>query len=145
MSTYDEFHVLGRGLYDDLNISQDCSYDDLKQSYQKLILLYHPDKSRSSDTKQFTRIHDAWRVLSNEILRKEYDRFLLKTSPSSSVVMNTVMLSDFLIIYDNENNDVIQYKKVCRCGGYYIMTKRELDEGYNTMQCDNCSLEITII
>lgn len=33
----------------------------------------------------------------------------------------------------------------CRCGGNYFITPEEIDEGFDTVQCDGCSLYISIL
>uniref|UniRef100_A0A8C3M9F3 DnaJ heat shock protein family (Hsp40) member C24 n=1 Tax=Geospiza parvula TaxID=87175 RepID=A0A8C3M9F3_GEOPR len=54
---------------------------ELKRKYQKLALLYHPDKQAASAaaveaeerTRRFQEIHQAWKVLGNEETKQEYD------------------------------------------------------------------------
>uniref|UniRef100_A0A8C5V990 J domain-containing protein n=1 Tax=Microcebus murinus TaxID=30608 RepID=A0A8C5V990_MICMU len=58
-----------------------ANVSDLKQKYQKLILMYHPDK-QSTDVpagtvekciQKFIEIDQAWKILGNEETKKEYD------------------------------------------------------------------------
>lgn len=58
--------------YDILGVSKDASYDEIKKSYRKLSLKYHPDKTGGEDTK-FKEINEAYTVLSNPGQRENYD------------------------------------------------------------------------
>uniref|UniRef100_A0A8D1LGY3 DnaJ heat shock protein family (Hsp40) member C24 n=1 Tax=Sus scrofa TaxID=9823 RepID=A0A8D1LGY3_PIG len=67
--------------YSILGADPSASVSDLKQKYQKLILMYHPDK-QSADVpagtveeciQKFIEIDQAWKILGNEETKKEYD------------------------------------------------------------------------
>ena len=58
--------------YDILGVSKDASYDEIKKSYRKLSLKYHPDKTGGEDTK-FKEINEAYSVLSDPGQRENYD------------------------------------------------------------------------
>ncbi|HJM68524.1 MAG TPA: DnaJ domain-containing protein, partial [Candidatus Babeliales bacterium] len=63
--------------YEILGVSRDASADDIKKSYRKLALKYHPD--RNPDNKEaegkFKEAAAAYEVLSKEDKRKKYDQF----------------------------------------------------------------------
>ncbi len=63
--------------YEVLEVSKDCSSAQLKKSYRKLAMKYHPD--RNPDDKEaeekFKRINEAYQVLSDEEKRSIYDRY----------------------------------------------------------------------
>ena len=62
--------------YEILELSKDCSLDDIKNSYRKLCKIYHPD--RNSDNKdKFLEISKAYETLVDEDLRREYDLDLM--------------------------------------------------------------------
>uniref|UniRef100_A0A671E9Y8 DnaJ heat shock protein family (Hsp40) member C24 n=1 Tax=Rhinolophus ferrumequinum TaxID=59479 RepID=A0A671E9Y8_RHIFE len=67
--------------YSILGANPSASMSDLKQKYQKLVLMYHPDK-QSADVpagtveeciQKFMEIDQAWKILGNEETKKEYD------------------------------------------------------------------------
>lgn len=106
--------------YDELEISKESSYEDVKFSYQKLIMLNHPDKIllRDSDisldeaNEKFRRIIKAWKMLSDPGTRRAFDALLEQRSntiaASSEVALSAFMLSEERI-----------YFKECRCGDKY--------------------------
>jgi len=63
--------------YDILGVSKSASKEEIKKSYRKLALKYHPD--RNPDNKQaedkFKEAAEAYEVLSSADKRKKYDQF----------------------------------------------------------------------
>lgn len=60
--------------YDILDLSRKCSTDDIKRSYKKLALRFHPDKNTSDGAKEvFNKITNAYSKLSNSKTKAEYD------------------------------------------------------------------------
>lgn len=61
--------------YDILGIRKTATQEEIKQSFRKLALRYHPDKNKNSEEskKKFLQIVEAYEVLSDEISRKTYD------------------------------------------------------------------------
>lgn len=58
--------------YSILNISKQASQDEIKQSYKKLALKYHPDK-QNGNTEHFQKIQEAYEILGDPIKRQTYD------------------------------------------------------------------------
>ncbi|XP_067902702.1 dnaJ homolog subfamily C member 24 isoform X2 [Heterodontus francisci] len=67
--------------YEILGASPSDSLQELKQNYQKLVLMYHPDK-QSADVpvgeleervQRFIEVDQAWKILGNEETKREYD------------------------------------------------------------------------
>jgi DnaJ-class molecular chaperone len=63
-----------KNLYHILELDNNCSYQDIKKSYKKLVLKYHPDKTgNNNDSQKFIDIQNAYVILSNPEKRKKYD------------------------------------------------------------------------
>lgn len=65
---------LKENYYKILEVDFDCSKKEIKTSYRKLSLKYHPDKSKNEDFSIFNKITEAYKVLFNDKKRKEYDK-----------------------------------------------------------------------
>ena len=59
-------------LYQELELNQDCSSDQIKIQYRALAQRHHPDKGGDAD--RFQRIKLAYEVLIDPVRRQEYDR-----------------------------------------------------------------------
>ena len=62
--------------YDILELSPNCSLDDIKNSYRQLCKIYHPDRN-PDDKDKFIEIKKAYETLSDDVLRSEYDLDLM--------------------------------------------------------------------
>ena len=58
-------------LYEELELSTDCTFDEIKQQYRILAMKHHPDHGGSVD--KFQKIKFAYEVLSDPVRRKQYD------------------------------------------------------------------------
>lgn len=63
--------------YDALGVKPTASELEIKKAYRKLAITTHPDKNPGDETAhaRFQAIGEAYQVLSNEELRKRYDKF----------------------------------------------------------------------
>jgi molecular chaperone DnaJ len=65
-----------RDYYEVLGVSKDASQDDIKRSYRKLAVQYHPDRNKSPDaTDKFKEVSEAYAVLSDDEKRSMYDQY----------------------------------------------------------------------
>lgn len=58
--------------YKILEVSKDATEEEIKKSYRKLALKFHPDKTGGDDT-TFKNINEAYEILSNKDKKNEYD------------------------------------------------------------------------
>ena len=58
---------MGDDLYEVLGVSKDASDDEIRKSYRKLAVKFHPDKNPDNKeaTEKFKKISDAYEVLSD--------------------------------------------------------------------------------
>lgn len=67
--------MIFKDYYKIMGVSADASLDEIKKTYRKLAMLYHPDRNpndKSSEDK-FKEIVEAYDVLSDEEKRREFD------------------------------------------------------------------------
>ncbi|XP_072311911.1 dnaJ homolog subfamily B member 12b [Eucyclogobius newberryi] len=65
-----------KDFYGILGVQKDASEEELKRSYRKLALKFHPDKNHAPGaTEAFKAIGNAYAVLSNSSKRRHYDEF----------------------------------------------------------------------
>lgn len=63
--------------YDVLGVSQDSTEQDIKKSYRKLSLQYHPDRNSDPQaTEKYKQINEAYETLSDQQRRQQYDHEL---------------------------------------------------------------------
>ncbi len=65
-----------RDYYEVLGVQKNAGKDDIKNSYRKLALQYHPDRNKDSGAEEkFKEISEAYAVLSDDEKRKRYDTY----------------------------------------------------------------------
>ncbi|MCT4509795.1 MAG: DnaJ domain-containing protein [Tepidibacter sp.] len=68
-----------KNLYEILEINKDASQNEIKKAYRRLAKKYHPDRNPNDKCAgdKFREVAQAYEILSDEKLRKEYDDKLL--------------------------------------------------------------------
>ncbi|PHV11102.1 molecular chaperone DnaJ [Chitinimonas sp. BJB300] len=66
-----------RDLYEILGLNRDASEDEIKKSYRKLAMKYHPDRNPDSKDaeEKFKEAKEAYEILSDEQKRAAYDQY----------------------------------------------------------------------
>ena len=65
-----------RDYYEVLGVSKNAPKDEIKNTYRKLALQYHPDRNKSPEAEEkFKEISEAYAVLSDDEKRKQYDTY----------------------------------------------------------------------
>ncbi|XP_058079918.1 chaperone protein dnaJ 20, chloroplastic-like [Magnolia sinica] len=65
-------------MYELLSVTESAGQDEIKAAFRKMARRWHPDTCRSDNekedfTKQFIEAREAYRVLSDPVLREDYD------------------------------------------------------------------------
>jgi len=80
--------------YKTLELSKNCTEDEIKQSYKRLALLFHPDKNPNNveqSQEKFVKIKEAYEILSDPTKRRDYD----SPKPPHIVDMNSMISNMF--------------------------------------------------
>lgn len=65
-----------RDFYEILEVGRDATEDDIKKSYRRMAMLYHPDKNDAPDAEErFKEVAEAYEVLRDGKKRASYDRY----------------------------------------------------------------------
>ena len=66
-----------RDLYEIIGVDKSASDTDIKKSYRKIAMKYHPDKNPGDKEaeKKFKEAAEAYAVLSDDRKRQQYDQF----------------------------------------------------------------------
>ncbi|XP_067902705.1 dnaJ homolog subfamily C member 24 isoform X4 [Heterodontus francisci] len=135
--------------YEILGASPSDSLQELKQNYQKLVLMYHPDK-QSADVpvgeleervQRFIEVDQAWKILGNEETKREYDLQRREVAMTQNWPVDAqVPLEDMNWIEADQC-----YTYDCRCGGEYVLSKEEAEENVFLLCCNTCSLSVEVL
>ncbi|KAF9954105.1 Diphthamide biosynthesis protein 4 [Mortierella alpina] len=134
-----------------LSVAQDASLAEIKQQYQKLLLIHHPDKQQQNQAQQTSYtalkeaipLHDikeAW-----ECLRQPGQRAFYDSSLKAMRLRANGQVNDDIDLDDMDyNEDSSTYSAPCRCSGEYVISEDELELGVDTVVCSTCSLIVRI-
>ena len=63
--------------YQNLKVTRDAPIEVIKAAYRVIAQKHHPDTNESEDSQRImTIVNEAWRVLSDPILRAEHDAWI---------------------------------------------------------------------
>ncbi len=83
-----QFNSLEFNLYELLNLPIDCTIEEIKKTFRRLIKKFHPDKITDIEEKIYYNITIANHILSNPTTREKYDKWLLKSHQNHSSLKN---------------------------------------------------------
>jgi curved DNA-binding protein CbpA len=72
--------------YEILSVPDDAGLQEIKSSFRKLALQYHPDQNENSPESEakFKLIHNAYGILADPVKRAQYDQYLATSSGIST-------------------------------------------------------------
>ncbi len=79
-----KFNSLEFNLYELLNLPIECTTEQVKKTFRKLIKQFHPDKITDVEEKIYYNLTIANHILGNQNSKDKYDRWLLKSNQSHS-------------------------------------------------------------
>ena len=62
--------------YEILEIPRDATQGEIKKKFRELAKKTHPDKTKEDSEEEMVELNKAYEVLSDEVSRKKYDRYL---------------------------------------------------------------------
>lgn len=165
MSYIEEADRLARSFYEVLGVEKDASIQEIKKAYREKLLSTHPDKingkvvannsTRTTSKDDINSIQVAFKVLTDEVLRKKYDESLLKSVQRAGFNISGEGLDSYSLDEFELNEEELKYYKNCpRCQFPKSIQVSEADlehgtadgtGGYNLIvQCDSCSLWLIV-
>jgi len=129
--------------YQVLEVEKDASFNQVKAAYQRMVLQHHPDKKKDDqdgENGQFLRIQEAWETLKDEERRKQYDISLEAQRLKQRGPMTAEVDLDEMVYHEEG-----EYRYRCRCGGDYVISEKDLENGCEIVGCNNCSLLIKVL
>ena len=92
--------------YQILKVDPSSTQQEIKKSYRKLALQWHPDKTTHTDASQkFKQIIKAYEVLNSPSKRKQYDLKINNHNSYSNINSNNNYINPFSfnILFNNQN------------------------------------------
>jgi len=131
-----------------LECDETVTVEELRRSYQRLILRYHPDKlavsASASSSTEFVRIQTAWETLRDATSRQQYDQQLkVQRERERVAVSDEIPLCEFSV--EQRLDSARQYTYPCRCGMRFSITQQQLEFGFELVGCEGCSLHVRVL
>ena len=112
--------------YNILNISKNATHEEIKKSYRKLVLKYHPDKNSDPQSVEiFRKIQIAYETLSDNTKRAKYD--------SLDLMNNSTDLKNIFLYYQELVNEMCEN---------YDLTDNDRQEILNLFDPNNFQKEL---
>lgn len=136
--------------YSILGVDESSTFLEIKQKFQSLVRVLHPDKNWTYDNKQkqmYLEIQNAWKILGDDDARQLYDEQLKRLRLEQQILINEeISLSEMDPVATDDSEPII-YTYPCRCGGQYNLDKTYLMMNMSQviLSCENCSLNIQLM
>ncbi|XP_031840414.1 uncharacterized protein LOC116430424 [Nomia melanderi] len=137
MNSVDYYNLLG--------CTQESTTEDIKRAYHALALKLHPDKNvLEPDRIKFQQISEAWNILRDPKLRKEYDAVRKQVELDVDDALIHARISVGELETSDYNKDIFVYQ--CRCGDFYSVQKEYIQEKNQLVHvpCSQCTFVIVV-
>ncbi|KYR01498.1 DNAJ heat shock N-terminal domain-containing protein [Tieghemostelium lacteum] len=139
-----------KNYYEILQVSPESTLNDIKKSFNSLVLLYHPDKQQQqqhssielveSIKNRYLDLQSAYECLRDINKRSIYDSQLLELSRQKYSITDEIDLDDM-----EYNEDTLEYYYNCRCGDKFVIREDQLSNDIDVACCGGCSLAIKVL
>ncbi|CAG8483765.1 6301_t:CDS:2 [Ambispora gerdemannii] len=147
--------------YDILGVLPTASANEIKKAYQKLILIWHPDKEKWHQNKQISNGSLEIDDTVDEGLRENFideretndgggdgggrDVSTAYKVQQISDAWKTLRNPVARKAYDVQIKETFTYTLECRCSSHYIITEEDLENGIDIVACGGCSLRVRVL
>ena len=69
-----------KNYYKILNVAENADQKDIKKAFRELAKKYHPDSAKGKE-ELFKEVNEAYQVLSDDSIKKEYDQVRVSSNP----------------------------------------------------------------
>lgn len=126
-------------LYGILKLNNNCTKSDIRKSYKKLILKYHPDKnatniSSNENDSMFIKIKHAYEILYDDNKRYEYDMYKLYTQDYKGhikMIGYEKLIKLINLIKDKDVIEIINFIKSIKNSDYDKFFNAIITKDYN--------------
>eukprot|EP00047_Mylnosiga_fluctuans_P008048 m.5837 g.5837 ORF g.5837 m.5837 type:complete len:138 (-) comp2040_c0_seq1:490-903(-) len=126
--------------YTALGVPRTADITEIRRKYLALSLSTHPDKAGPASAVHFERVCEAWRVLSDPVLRRAFDEAL---SNAERHGRRPVELQVDLDEMDDHGDGT--YGLPCRCGAPVVISESDMEAGLDTIDCPDCNLRYRVL
>ena len=109
-----KYNTLEFNLYELLNLPVTATTEEIKKTFRRLIKQFHPDKITEIEEKIYYNLTLANHILGNSKSRDKYDKWLMKSNQSHSILKDNFMKEEQIVreyFPKNEEEAKIEYEK----------------------------------
>jgi curved DNA-binding protein CbpA len=144
-----KYNSLEFNLYELLNLPIDCTSEQVKKTFRKLIKQFHPDKITDVEEKIYYNLTIANHILGNPASKEKYDRWLLKSNQSHSSLKDNFKKDEEEVrnyFPKNETDAKIEFAKnfemLGKRHGDYSEDKRSLQNIYKDKEKERVKVSV---
>lgn len=132
--------------YEVLGLPHTATFIEIKQTYRRLLLKHHPDKTtnlKSAAGADINLLKRAYKMLSDPKSREEYDSHLRNTLPHGGASAQSTPRPAQVVSIDLwdevEGDREMTWTYPCRCGSQYVLREEDMENDVHLVPCEGCS------